>query len=242
VETGFNEGIRFFSPTFLLLIGWLVQPWGQLGSVLFCMAVMLSVMLGIVFILRWKKEQVQLQQTEEIKQILNRQRHDWMNHVQVLMGYVSLNKTDRLKEYLQKLIRIASEERKIAQLRFSPLIVTLLTLGMKYQEWEWSVRLDASFSPTSEEDEKKLALILEQILQWVVSKGKERSDWIKIQVVLAQEDQAKLIRIEVFQDDQQETAWDLSSEDLKKLKREMKSWQVEVCPLENRGMLIKTAC
>src|SRR4051794_29440618 len=95
------------------LVLWLVQPWGWYGSLLFLILVLLLFGLGL-----WRIHTLlERNFSQGFKDWLSRQRHDWMNHLQVMMGYVSLKKTDQLKQYLTRLSQRMIHERNLAELR-----------------------------------------------------------------------------------------------------------------------------
>jgi stage 0 sporulation protein B (sporulation initiation phosphotransferase) len=66
-------------------------------------------------------------QTDELLTVLNRQRHDWLNHVQVLLGYLHLNRTEQGEAHLKRIAEIAMQESIIARLGNSLLSVFFLT-------------------------------------------------------------------------------------------------------------------
>lgn len=73
-------------------------------------------------------------QTDELLTILNRQRHDWLNHVQVLLGYLHLNRTDQGEAHLKRIAEIAMQESLIARLNNSLLSVFFLTFNALNKE------------------------------------------------------------------------------------------------------------
>jgi len=58
---------------------------------------------------------------------LNVKRHDWLNHIQVIKGYLTLKKHDRLQPYLEHIMSAIEQESKICHLGYSPLSRYLLT-------------------------------------------------------------------------------------------------------------------
>lgn len=56
---------------------------------------------------------------------LNHHRHDWMNDLQILYGYIQLNKIDKSKEYVGRIKEKMTIESKISKLGVPPLIFYL---------------------------------------------------------------------------------------------------------------------
>jgi len=69
------------------------------------------------------------QQTDQLLDVLNRQRHDWLNHVQVLLGYLHLNRTEQGEAHLKRIAQMAMQESMVARLNSSLLSVFFLTFN-----------------------------------------------------------------------------------------------------------------
>jgi len=74
------------------------------------------------------------QQTDQLLAILNRQRHDWLNHVQVLLGYLHLNRTEQGAAHLKRIAELAMQESMVARLNSSLLSVFFLTFNALNKE------------------------------------------------------------------------------------------------------------
>ncbi|TQK73598.1 stage 0 sporulation protein B (sporulation initiation phosphotransferase) [Brevibacillus sp. AG162] len=68
-------------------------------------------------------------QTDQLLTVLNRQRHDWLNHVQVLLGYLHLNRTEQGEAHLKRIAQMAMQESMVARLNSSLLSVFFLTFN-----------------------------------------------------------------------------------------------------------------
>jgi hypothetical protein len=113
----------------------------------------------------------EIQEVKEIEalriiKILSHQRHDWMNHVQIIFGYLTLKKYEKIKEFLGTLSQQSNEERLISDLRYAPLAVFLLTLPYQFIQWTIKVKLMNMFNSTIPE-EKTLLSILELFYLWL---------------------------------------------------------------------------
>ncbi|CAJ1003402.1 MULTISPECIES: Spo0B domain-containing protein [Bacillales] len=69
------------------------------------------------------------QQTDQLLAVLNRQRHDWLNHVQVLLGYLRLGRLEEGEKYLKRIAELAMQESMVARLNSSLLSVFFLTFN-----------------------------------------------------------------------------------------------------------------
>lgn len=74
------------------------------------------------------------QQTDQLLTVLNRQRHDWLNHIQVLLGYLHLGRTEQGEAHLRRIAQIAMQESMIARLNNSMLSVFFLTFNALNKE------------------------------------------------------------------------------------------------------------
>jgi len=69
---------------------------------------------------------------------LSHQRHDWLNHFQVLLGYLKLQRYDLCEEYIKRVTEQTNNESRISSLGIRPLTAYLLT----YNSLHKNVRLE----------------------------------------------------------------------------------------------------
>src|SRR5690606_26969277 len=55
--------------------------------------------------------------------VINHLRHDWMNDIQVLYGYLRLNKQDKCLDYMEIIKQKAAQESLISRLGVTELVV-----------------------------------------------------------------------------------------------------------------------
>lgn len=79
-----------------------------------------------------------------VMKTLSHYRHDWMNDLQVLFGYIRLKKYDKLHPYLEKIKSKLSEESDISNLGNTALSLLLLSYRMNSQHYELIVTMDKS--------------------------------------------------------------------------------------------------
>lgn len=82
------------------------------------------------------------EQPDLVLQLLNQQRHDWLNHVQVLMSYLKLGRPERAEEYLKRVTELTFEEGVISRIQFPQLAVFLLSFRALHNELRLDVEMD----------------------------------------------------------------------------------------------------
>ena len=63
---------------------------------------------------------------QQAVELMNHKRHDWMNDLQLLYGYVRMNKTEQLPPYVERLKQQAMDESRIAKLGYPELVLYLM--------------------------------------------------------------------------------------------------------------------
>src|SRR5690606_8892232 len=75
-------------------------------------------------------------EAEDLLDVMNHYRHDWMNDLQVLFGYIQLNKADKLKAYVENLSDKLYRESLVSKLGVSELVAYLLLFRSKSRKLE----------------------------------------------------------------------------------------------------------
>jgi stage 0 sporulation protein B (sporulation initiation phosphotransferase) len=127
----------------------LIQPWGALGSSICSVLSVIFLVAGLLRIQKSKVTQNELEKQEVIispdysilekeqekfLQSLRHLRHDWLNHFQVLLGYLKLQRYDVCEEYIKKVTENTNNDSRIAQLGYQPLVAFLLTFNALHKE------------------------------------------------------------------------------------------------------------
>lgn len=94
---------------------------------------------------------VQMLQTASVK-TLNHHRHDWMNDLQVLFGYIRMNKLDKTIEYVEKIRVRMTEESQIAKLGVPSLISYIQSFRTITNAMQLQVKMDDSIPLNELED------------------------------------------------------------------------------------------
>ncbi|KEQ22567.1 hypothetical protein ET33_21890 [Paenibacillus tyrfis] len=74
--------------------------------------------------------------------LFNHYRHDWMNDIQILMGYVQLKKYDKLTPLMEKIKEKVRQESYVSKLGIPSLIVHLLTFQAEVKELRLEMALE----------------------------------------------------------------------------------------------------
>lgn len=82
-----------------------------------------------------------IEEADTLLTILNHQRHDWLNHFQVLLGYLRLGQPEKGENYLQRVTELAHQESALARIKCPPLSVFFLTFRTLHNDLHLEVEL-----------------------------------------------------------------------------------------------------
>lgn len=132
-------------------------------------------------------------------ELMNHQRHDWMNDLQLLYGYVRLNKIDKLPQCVETIKARMMEESRITKLGFPELILFLLqnrvsggTMPLRIQLSE-QIELDQIGLPIGGD---QLTELIIQIVQTFRLAPKQNDEIIELQLQLIHQSNELIIRCE----------------------------------------------
>jgi len=123
-----------------------------ISSVVTIVAAVLAIVATLIWHLAEREaraeEMIQLlrEKDQEMMRALSHYRHDWMNDLQVLFGYVSLKKYDKLAPYLERIKSKLGEESHIANVGNASLSLLLMSYRLYSQNFELHVSLHKSVS------------------------------------------------------------------------------------------------
>ncbi|TCS78760.1 Spo0B domain-containing protein [Tepidibacillus fermentans] len=69
---------------------------------------------------------------DKLISLLRNYRHDWLNHLQVILGYVSLKKLDKISSYIMQVHEEARQHTLISKLKHKDLAVFLYMIPIEY--------------------------------------------------------------------------------------------------------------
>lgn len=163
---GYLKYVKPFLPTLIVIVGWFGQPFGKTVDILFFITAFLSLIGATLYAYKIGIAAQKQNEAVRIKQFLSHQRHDWMNDVQILLGYLTLGKYDRMQNYLDQQVQKANDERLITQLQYAPLAVSLIMLAQRYLQWSIKIKAENIAEYTIQEEKKALAII-DYIFPWL---------------------------------------------------------------------------
>lgn len=103
---------------------------------------------AVWFFVRRSIKADQGQQDARLLRILSIYRHDWMNHVQVLMGYIRLGKYERLTEYVDKINGKVFQESYLAKMGVPELAVYYYDFRADKRSLELEFEIEQEISMT----------------------------------------------------------------------------------------------
>ncbi|WP_025027399.1 Spo0B domain-containing protein [Caldalkalibacillus mannanilyticus] len=99
---------------------------------------------------------------QEFIEYLKHYRHDWLNHIQIIKGYLSLGKMDQAQKFLDSVIVNSHYESKISQLGDVDLSYFLLT----YNWTQEKIMLDIEIED-DDADISKIGVNYPYLLSWL---------------------------------------------------------------------------
>lgn len=124
-------------------------------------------------------------------ELLSWQRHDWLNHLQVLMGFTSLNKPERMSSYLQELVH---RLEITSQVEPPQLALRLALLRRDHPEWQWVLEVEEGLGPLKEKAADQIGWILEATAVWLKPFAEEQGEVRELYLQLSQNPEGWLLR------------------------------------------------
>lgn len=186
----------------IALIGWELPLLWRIITVALLIISISSIV--IVFDQKRMRQQERLIQAanQQAVELMNHKRHDWMNDLQLLYGYVRMNKLEKLPPYVERLKHEAMEESRVAKLGYPELVLYLmqqrLTGGMMPVEVHVQDMIDITKLEMSLSPEQVTDLIIKGIQAFRTAPkqqdGYEANEPLKLSI--EQQDGQLLIRYE----------------------------------------------
>lgn len=159
---GWWAWLKPLSPAVLCLFFSAVQPWGWRAGIVLVSLGILAMLIGVRRLYEREQARFRIREAETSLGLLERKRHDWMNHVQVIMGYLSMKQIDRIRPYLEQLVKQAHRERCLAQVKHPPLAVALVSLPHRFPEWDWEVEIGEGFQSIPPSEAERICQMVEE--------------------------------------------------------------------------------
>lgn len=99
--------------------------------------------------------------------MLSQFRHDWLNHFQVLLGYLKLERYDLCEEYIRRVTNETKNESRVAALGIPSLVIFLLTHNVLHQELKVEVEVPEliTLSHLSEAKQRRVSQLIEGVIE-----------------------------------------------------------------------------
>ncbi|SFS96228.1 Spo0B domain-containing protein [Marininema halotolerans] len=173
-----------------------IQPWGwfvgvPLGIITFSLCVR-----ALRQLQRTNEGKARVESAEHSLHLLSRYRHDWLNHVQVIMGYLSVKREERILPLLRELTDAARQEREVAAVGYPPLALWLSTVNQRVPEWIWIIEVNDELKSIHPQWGDSLQRGLEQMAEWLQKQGRGFNEPEEVWVRFEKEGSAWAIHIQ----------------------------------------------
>lgn len=218
-------------PTLVLLFFILVQLKDDQKLFTLTLSAIIVLILSVLYMSHRFREQNRIREAKKIKNLLVRMRHDWMNHVQVLMGYLTMNKVDHSKKYLQKMVHRAMRDRKIAEIEYPPLAMLLLTLEHQYSIWRCYISMGENLE-LSQKDQKDFYFILRIFFNWLAECAGKHPDWTDIYIEFSSDGQGVKFVVKRITEEGKLDSFAIEDHQWNELIQTLEPWEVD-CQQKN---------
>ncbi|WP_084599572.1 Spo0B domain-containing protein [Pontibacillus chungwhensis] len=85
-----------------------------------------------------------MMKVDEVENLLRHYRHDWMNQLQLVYGYATMDKMELVKEKLQHIIAVSREESKLMSLKAPRFSLWVVQFREHYNQFHMTYHVDSS--------------------------------------------------------------------------------------------------
>jgi stage 0 sporulation protein B (sporulation initiation phosphotransferase) len=180
------QRIRFIS-TVVLFVSLLGMIGGSSSPIqAFGLAMLVTAgAVGIFFSIKIEQKRQQLANQRQMIDLISHYRHDWMNDIQLLFGYVSLKKYDKLDDCMDKIRTKALQESCIAKLGIPSLVAFFITFRLHYHaltlELEMEQDINLASLPIEHENVSQLVQRTIQLFNAYAEPSDEISNSLSVQ-------------------------------------------------------------
>lgn len=103
-------------------------------------------------------------------------------------GIFDDEKEEAMKDYFNRLVKQAQNERIISNLSYAPLAVALLDIRHRLKEWELSLDVSDQFRFESVEEEKKFLKIWQQLMTMIENRHQQTDAYTGVSFSLEKEE------------------------------------------------------
>ncbi|MFD1414000.1 Spo0B domain-containing protein [Oceanobacillus jeddahense] len=110
---------------------------------------------------------------KETVRLIQKYRHDLMNRLQIVSGYLSMEKTDKAKRNLDDVLRYYEEERNLMRLNADSFMIWILQFQDAYPSFALTYRVELLESVEKSIDEQELLITCKKLLAVLSEAAKE---------------------------------------------------------------------
>ncbi|MCT1903362.1 Spo0B domain-containing protein [Oceanobacillus sojae] len=104
---------------------------------------------------------------KETVRLIQKYRHDLMNRLQIVSGYLTMGKADKAKMNLDNVLEYYEEERKLMRLNADKLMIWILQFQETYPAFALTYHVDLLESSTKKIDEQELLSSCKKLLAFL---------------------------------------------------------------------------
>ncbi|GGM27392.1 sporulation initiation phosphotransferase B [Paraliobacillus quinghaiensis] len=106
---------------------------------------------------------------EDVVTLLRHYRHDWMNELQLIMGYAQMGKLDTVQKKIQQSVEKAESDRKLQNLPLPKTVIWVMQFNFRFDNFRLKYNIDANEKLAI--DDQRLYDQLERIMEIFTSFG-----------------------------------------------------------------------
>ncbi|MGN8645646.1 Spo0B domain-containing protein [Gracilibacillus sp. HCP3S3_G5_2] len=114
---------------------------------------------------------------QDVVEMLRHYRHDWLNDLQLILGYAQMGKLDKIQSKINEVIERSNQERGLDRLNIPKTMVWLYQLNWRSETFQLHFQSFVDNQPVIIDDEALLAKI-QKIFQILPSYQKEYEEYI----------------------------------------------------------------
>jgi len=193
--------ILFCAAGVILLLGLGRPLWAGFMAILLALGILLHLELRrLAAAVRCSESGDDAEKNRLYLQTLNHQRHDYMNDIQVLYGYVRMKKYDKLLDFVENMKNKAARESSISRLGTPAFAMYLHSFRVRHRSVELEVELDQDIQlaelPIDAERTEQMAMALMEAMAAQAAPSSDEPD--RLAVELYTEEDALYICFEFY--------------------------------------------
>ncbi|MGP4041717.1 Spo0B domain-containing protein [Gracilibacillus sp. D59] len=114
---------------------------------------------------------------QDVVEMLRHYRHDWLNDLQLILGYAQMGKLDRIQSKITEVMERSNQERGLDRLNIPKTMVWLYQLNWRSETFQLHFQSFVDEQPAIIDDEALLAKV-QKVFQILPSYQKEYEEYI----------------------------------------------------------------